>query len=95
MALHLNSAPTHQSHIGMYFLCVSVGRGVICYLCGLGASKGVFLCSTVAAQGSVCLLDWWQTGVLFITWWRVTEDSLYEFMHVYDPVVEEVKRSFT
>lgn len=36
-----------------------------------------------AARGSVCLLDRWQAGVLFITWWRVTDDSLYESMHVY------------
>lgn len=56
MASHLNSPPTHQSQIGMYFLCVSVGRGVICVV--FGASEGVFLCSTVAAQGSVHLLDW-------------------------------------
>lgn len=87
---HIN----HQSVCVCMCMCVCA---VICdYLCAFLCDSGsVLLCFTAAAPGSVCLLDWWQTGVLFISWWRITDDSFYESMSVYQPEAEEASKSFT
>lgn len=72
------------------FVCAGVLFAVI-YVPSCLCVLQCFLYCTGAAQGSVRLLDQWQTGVLFITWWRMTDESLYESMYVHQAAELEVE----
>lgn len=95
MASHLNTASRHKSKISMaawarMFVCAGVLFAVI-YVPSCVCVLQCFLYCTGAAQGCVRLLDQWQTGVLFITWWRMTDESLYESTYVHQAAVLQVE----